>query len=464
MNRKNLEIWLQFLLFLLDIMGIALSFIFAYWFRFNTRIIPIIRGLPNSGDYIRALGFTLLIWEILFVYNGLYKIKKTIFGLHDIHIITRSILIGTFILMALTFVFRNYDLSRWVVFLGLVFSILIINLDRWLFAKGLAYLRTKGWGVNRAIIIGTGHVAKLLADKIRRQPESGYLFVGFVNGTPEVKIEFPNEKPIGTIQELDKLAVEFEVNKIIIACPELDRDKVLQLMLQSEKNIVDFCMAPDLLEMLVNRVAIEEIDGFPLFTLKESPLRGWNIVIKRTLDIVVSGISLILLSPFLGLMALLIKMDSEGPIFYRQERIGIDGKHFTIYKFRSMKMDAEEDTGPVWTSPDDPRRTKLGSFMRKYNLDELPQFINVLKGDMSLVGPRPERPHFVNQFKEEIPRYMARHRVKSGITGWAQVNGWRGDTSIEERTKYDIYYIENWNLLLDIKILLMTLKARRNAY
>ncbi|MBX7246246.1 MAG: exopolysaccharide biosynthesis polyprenyl glycosylphosphotransferase [Candidatus Sumerlaeaceae bacterium] len=201
-----------------------------------------------------------------------------------------------------------------------------------------------------------------------------------------------------------------------------------------------------------------------LFGLKDSPLQVWNIVFKRLLDVIVSLLVLILLSPILLLIALLVKVTSPGPVLYKQKRVGLDGRRFNIFKFRSMRLDAERDTGPVWASEDDERATAFGRFLRRNNLDELPQFLNVLRGDMSLVGPRPERPEFVKQFREEVPRYMGRHRVKSGMTGWAQINGLRGNTSIDERIKYDLYYIENWSFWLDLKIMLLTFFARENAY
>jgi exopolysaccharide biosynthesis polyprenyl glycosylphosphotransferase len=186
-------------------------------------------------------------------------------------------------------------------------------------------------------------------------------------------------------------------------------------------------------------------------------LRGWRLTVKRSMDMVIGSLSLVLLSPLMMLVALLIKLDSEGSVFYTQERMGLDGKRFMMLKFRSMRPDAEDDTGPVWTTADDGRRTRLGTFMRHYSIDELPQLVNVLLGEMSLVGPRPERPVFVEQFKNSIPRYMHRHREKAGITGWAQINGLRGDTSIIERTKYDLWYIENWSVALDIRILIRTI-------
>jgi exopolysaccharide biosynthesis polyprenyl glycosylphosphotransferase len=225
---------------------------------------------------------------------------------------------------------------------------------------------------------------------------------------------------------------------------------------------------PDLFQIIASELSISDLDGLPLLTVRDVALRGWKLVTKRAMDMMVGGAGLVFLSPLMLLVALLVKLESKGPVFYAQTRVGLDGKPFPMLKFRSMRSDAEKESGPVWASADDPRRTRLGAFLRKTSIDELPQLINVLLGEMSLVGPRPERPVFVEQFKQVVPRYMDRHKEKAGITGWAQVNGLRGETSIVERTKYDLYYIENWSLLLDLKILLRQVlnqfRGDHNAY
>ena len=226
-------------------------------------------------------------------------------------------------------------------------------------------------------------------------------------------------------------------------------------------------MVPDLLELMTSRVRIQELYGIPFIRIKGVPMTTWNLIVKRSFDVVVSGICLILASPVLASIALLIKLDSRGPIFYSQERVGLDGRPFRLLKFRTMRVDAESGTGPVWAKKDDPRKTRIGGFLRRFSLDELPQLLNVLRGEMSIVGPRPERQHFVDQFKKEIPKYLDRHRVKTGMTGWAQVNGLRGNAPIEERTKFDVYYVENWSLVFDLKIILKTVRAvifRTDAY
>jgi exopolysaccharide biosynthesis polyprenyl glycosylphosphotransferase len=224
---------------------------------------------------------------------------------------------------------------------------------------------------------------------------------------------------------------------------------------------------PDLLQYITFRAGVEDMDGLPVVHLTQVPMTGWMSLVKRTLDLAISSAALVVLSPLLGAIAAAIRLSDGGPVLYRQRRMGLDGRPFDILKFRSMRVGAEEDTGPTWAQPDDPRRTRVGRFLRQWSLDELPQLWNVLRGEMSLVGPRPERPEFVREFKEKFPQYMVRHRVRAGITGWAQVNGWRGNTSLSKRIEYDLYYIENWSLSLDFRILWMTLRhglRHRNAY
>jgi Undecaprenyl-phosphate glucose phosphotransferase len=232
---------------------------------------------------------------------------------------------------------------------------------------------------------------------------------------------------------------------------------MLELIESTSRECVDVKVVPDLLQVIALRARLEDLDGVPVININDVPLQGFNTVVKRTIDVAISFLALVFLAVPLGLVALLIRLTSRGPVLFYQERMGLDGKSIMILKFRSMYDDAEAETGPVWARENDPRVTPLGRFLRRSNLDELPQLWNVLRGDMSIVGPRPERPHFVAQFKHRIPSYMLRHKVKAGLTGWAQVNGWRGNTSIEKRIEYDLYYIEHWSVRLDIKIMWLTL-------
>jgi Undecaprenyl-phosphate glucose phosphotransferase len=224
----------------------------------------------------------------------------------------------------------------------------------------------------------------------------------------------------------------------------------------TSRHFIDVKVVPDLLQFIALRARLEDLDGLPIINVNDVPLQGFNAVVKRAIDVILSGAALLVMGLPLAIIAGIVKLSSSGPVFYRQERMGLDGKPITIYKFRSMYVGAEDGSGPVWARDDDPRATPIGRWLRKLDLDELPQFWNVLKGEMSIVGPRPERPFFVEQFKHRIPQYMLRHKVKAGITGWAQVNGWRGNTSLEKRIEYDLYYIENWSVTLDLKIMWLT--------
>jgi exopolysaccharide biosynthesis polyprenyl glycosylphosphotransferase len=251
----------------------------------------------------------------------------------------------------------------------------------------------------------------------------------------------------------------------VIALPREDGGQLEKILADLDDELVTVRLIPDLLHVMTLRSSVEELDGLPLINLRESPMVGWAAVQKRAFDVVVASLGLVAFAPVMALAALAVRASSGRPILYGQERMGLDGRVFRMIKFRTMRPDAERETGPVWTSSDDARRTRVGAFLRRTSLDELPQLWNVLRGDMSLVGPRPERPYFVERFRREIPGYMLRHKVRAGLTGWAQVHGWRGDTSLHERVEHDIYYIQNWSLALDLRILLMTLwHGHRNAY
>jgi Undecaprenyl-phosphate glucose phosphotransferase len=306
----------------------------------------------------------------------------------------------------------------------------------------------------------------MILQKITQSPNLGYQPVGFVDDTPG-RTEVAGLPILGPTAHLSYLIREHDVQEAIIGLPDASHEHILDLISQCEREKAVVRVFPDVFQIIASDIGIDDLNGLPLLTIRDVALRGWRMVLKRAMDLLVSAVVMVFLSPLLLFIALLVKLDSPGPVFYAQERMGLDAKPFQVLKFRSMRSDAEKETGPVWATQDDPRRTRFGAFIRKHSLDELPQFINVLLGEMSLVGPRPERPVFVEQFRQIVPRYMERHKEKAGITGWAQVNGLRGDTSIIERTKYDLWYIENWSLLLDIKILIRTVLGifkDRNAY
>lgn len=318
-------------------------------------------------------------------------------------------------------------------------------------------MRKKGINLRQVLIVGSGELGKSVADKIDLHPEIGFKIVGFLSHIPEeVGKKLGNYEILGNVKEVPRFLEDRKIDQLFIALP-LNAPEYLEDVLKDlREEKVDIQVVPDLMKFMNLSSGIEDFDGLPIVNLTGTPLYGWNIVVKRITDIVCAGLGLVVLGPFMALIALLIRLESKGKIIYRQERVGLDGQVFSMMKFRSMREGAEQKSGPVWASADDDRKTRLGNILRKTSLDELPQLFNILKGEMSLVGPRPERPHFVENFKKSIPSYMLRLKMKAGLTGWAQVNGWRGNTSLEKRIEYDLYYIKHWSFWFDIKIMAMT--------
>ncbi len=325
-----------------------------------------------------------------------------------------------------------------------------------------------GVGVRHVLVVGAGRLGRALVDKFLEHPEMGLRAVGFADDAPGKRGSSHRGLPVlGTTEEVARIVDERGVDTVFLALPLEAHRTMLAVLADVGRTVADVRVVPDLLQYITFRAGVEDLDGLPVVHLTQVPLTGWMSLVKRSLDFGISAAALAAISPLLAAIAAGIRLSGPGPILYRQRRMGLDGRPFDILKFRSMVVGAEEGSGPTWASPDDPRRTRLGGFLRRWSLDELPQLVNVLRGEMSLVGPRPERPEFVREFKEKFPQYMLRHRVRAGITGWAQVNGWRGNTSLSKRIEYDLYYIENWSLSLDIKILWMTLRhglRHRNAY
>jgi exopolysaccharide biosynthesis polyprenyl glycosylphosphotransferase len=370
-------------------------------------------------------------------------------------------------LAVVTMMHRELGLPRLVIVCWWAVAILAIWVARVILDTGLRLSRSYGVDTANVLIVGAGESGEIILDKIRHAPELGYRVVGFVD---DAHLDFfPAGAPIlGTLADVPRLIRQHQASELIIAAPRLEQRDVLELVANCAREHVNVKLFPDIVQIMSTEVTTSDLTGLPMVQIRDVALRGWNLTLKRTMDVIVSAIALVVLSPFLMAIAVAVKVwGGAGPVFYTQERVGLDGKPFHLIKFRSMREDAEAVTGPVWASPDDRRRTRIGTIMRRWSLDELPQLVNVLVGEMSLVGPRPERPHFVEQFSREVPRYAERHNEKAGMTGWAQVNGLRGQTSITERTKYDVFYVENWSLAFDVKILLKTIGAvfrDKNAY
>ncbi|MCX6044194.1 MAG: undecaprenyl-phosphate glucose phosphotransferase [Chloroflexi bacterium] len=369
----------------------------------------------------------------------------------------------------LTLMLPKTDPGRLFFFYGWIFNIGLLTVTHSLHAQVQWWAQARGVADDHILIIGAGEIGRMLLQKVLQNPKLGYQVVGLVdNGKTSAGATLLGIPILGTLVDIPWIIEKYAIDEVIIGLPESSHQELVGIISLCEREKVGIRVFPDVFQIMASEVGIGDLGGLPLLTIRDVALQGWKLTLKRGMDVLVSGIALVLTSPFLLLTALLIKLDSPGSVFYVQERMGLDAHPFKILKFRSMRQDAEVG-GPGWTTESDPRRTKLGSIMRRFNIDELPQLVNVLMGDMSLVGPRPERPVYVEQFRQSIPRYMDRHREKAGMTGWAQVNGLRGDTSIVERTKYDLWYIENWSLALDITIILRTLiqlllGTNQNAY
>ncbi len=379
----------------------------------------------------------------------------------------RSVTLGVILTFAfVSFLFPSLEYSRRIPFFDWTTTFLVVVAVRLIHRSVWGALRRAGIGLDRLLIVGAGPAAQDLISRINRQPWLGYDIVGIVDDTPG-RSRTRGVSIVGRTSELGELVDRLEVDEVLIALPEASRQELLSLVSQCQRDGLTIKAFPDVFQIIASEVQIGDLGGIPLLTIRDVALRGWRRTLKRAVDIIVSGLVLVLLSPLILLLAVLVKLESKGPAFYVQERMGLDARPFPMLKLRTMREGAEKETGAVWASRGDPRRTRLGSILRRLSLDEIPQFINVLLGHMSIVGPRPERPEFVSEFRRKIPRYMERHREKAGITGWAQVNGLRGGTSIEERTEYDLYYIENWSLLFDFNIMARTvlgLLRDPNAY
>jgi len=448
----------------LDFLMVSLAFYVGYQLRLRSDYENI---LPFSNYIGMALVHVIAILIVFFFYR-LYHRQRSLSYVDQFYAIFGAASVGTIIAIAfISFFFKNQlDYPRLMMVYVWILTILFTSIGRAIQSRIQRSLQARNWGEELLLIVGTSEVGRIVMQKISRSPELGYRVVGFVDDNPKVKA-IQDVPVLGNTDELPDLIQSYHINEVIIALPEASHMETLQIVSKCDRGKVAIKVFPDVFQIMAKEVTIGDLGGLPLLTVRDTAMRGWQLTLKRSIDILGSGAGLVLLSPVMMLLAVLIKLESEGPVFYTQERMGLDGSRFMMLKFRSMRQDAERETGPVWATSADDRRTRLGTFLRSFSIDELPQLINVLIGDMSLVGPRPERPVFVEQFKETIPRYMDRHREKTGITGWAQINGLRGDTSIIERTKYDLWYTENWSLALDFRILIRTLLQilnDRNAY
>lgn len=468
---------LNALLLALDVVALVAAFVLGYQARNVLDLFEIPLNPPTLTQYVPTLALHVITTLVILYASRLYHLPRAISRIDQVRKLFGAITLGavmSFGLQALILeaIFRGtqfqVDYPRSLFFYVWIFGFLFTAAGRELHRMLRYYLRR--WGIDREnlLIIGTGKIAREITYRIKQRADLGYRLVGVVTGRNHARTSVSGVPVIGTFDEIPDLIDTNGVEQVIIALPEAQRSELVNLITQCQRGQVDIKVYPDLFAYMAGDLNVDELGGTPLITVRDIALRGWKLSLKRALDIFGSMVGLIMFSPLMMLTALLIRLESEGPVFYIQERMGLDGRPFPMIKFRSMRVDAESN-GPGWTTANDPRRTRLGRIMRRTNWDEMPQLINVVLGHMSLVGPRPERPVYVREFRDQIPRYMERHREKAGMTGWAQVNGLRGDTSIAERTAYDLWYIEHWSVWLDIKIILRTfmmiiLRKDKNAY
>ena len=466
-GNRRLRAAFGLLLVLTDMAMTAIAFYLAYELRLVTEYRPL-TSIPPFRVYLGMALIQVLSMAIVFFFAKLYHVKRAGSRIDEFYAVFGAASVGTLLSTSVTaFVYKgNLDYPRLMVIYAWVLTIVLVMIGRLLHGSLVSRLRARGVGADRALIVGTGEAGRMLLQKVRNAPHLGYQLVGFIDNQAGLE-EVEGLPVLGSFETIGQVIDEHDIDTVLIGLPEAPREQVMDAISQCERGKVEIKVLPDVFQLIASEVSIGDLNGLPMLTVRDVALRGWRLTVKRAFDLVLGSILLVLSSPLLLLIAALVKLESPGPALFVQERVGLDGKPFPMVKFRTMRVDAEGETGPVWAKADDPRRTRLGAFLRRHSLDELPQLINVVLGEMSLVGPRPERPIFVEQFRQSIPRYMDRHREKAGMAGWAQVNGLRGDTSIEERTKYDLWYVENWSLLLDIKIIIraiMRVFRDPNAY
>ncbi len=451
------------------------AFLVGYLARMVVPLFNIPLTQPDFARYLPTLILHVITTVALFYFARMYHQPRGVSRIDQARNVVGQVTMASIIVFGLQeLILKNtewdiVDYPRSTFFYVLVFSIVFVILGRELYRALRLVLRRYGIDRENLLIVGAGKIARRITGQIKGSPQLGFNIVGIVSVRAKQKGNVLGIPILGDdYHQIPYLLDAYKVEQVIIALPDAQRSELVDLISLCRRGRVDIKIYPDMFAYMARDLSVDELGGVPLLTVRDIALRGWKLSLKRAMDIIGSVLGLIFLSPLMLLTAILIRLESPGQVFYAQERMGLDGRPFQMIKFRSMRSDAESH-GPGWTVKDDPRVTNIGKFMRRTSWDEITQLINVLLGEMSLVGPRPERPVYVQEFRERIPRYMERHQEKAGMTGWAQVNGLRGDTSIEERTESDLWYVENWSLWLDIKIIIRTilsvfLRRDANAY
>jgi len=410
----------------------------------------------QKWEYLHFAPVVLAIQLLALAHFRLYEPRRVRRIFMEFLDLVKSVFAVWVAMLALLYLLHRFEFSRYVLTFYLVSCPVVLVLSRGVVRGVLQGMRKRGKNIRRALIVGAGKLGQTLHENILKNPWTGIQVAAYLDDREERAGKTIMGVPVEPLSDLKRVIANKNADQVFIALPFDRQIQMRDTMNALADEVVDVRLVPDIFSFTTLRKSVTDFEGMPILNMRESPVSGWNAILKRLFDILISIVALCVFGMPMLLIALLVKLLSRGPVFYKQERMGLDGRKFNILKFRTMRVDAEKETGAVWAKENDPRRTRFGTFLRKTSLDELPQFINVLKGDMSVVGPRPERPVFIEDFKKEVPRYMLRHKMKAGITGWAQVNGWRGNTSLVKRIQYDIYYIENWSIWFDVRILIMT--------
>ncbi len=451
----------------LDAIVVAISYLLAWYLKFGAPWQNEPPGLSMT-QYMMALWFIVPGYVVLYYMMNLYTPKRATLRRYELVNIFQANLFGMIGIIVVLYVIKQIHFSRSMILMFFGINMVLTTIFRSVLRSLLEYFRRKGYNVKYILMVGYSRAGEEYINRVSNNPQWGYVIRGILDDHVPAGTLYRGVKVIGRIENLEYILPENNLDEIDISLALGDYNKLEQIVSMCEKSGVHTKFIPDYNSLFPANPYTEDVLGLSVVNIRNVPLSDpFNKAIKRLMDLLCSIIAIVLTSPIMLVTAIAIKLTSPGPIMFRQERIGLHNKPFEMYKFRSMVVQKEEAESKEWTTKDDPRVTSVGRFIRRFSIDELPQFFNVLKGDMSVVGPRPERPQFVEKFKEEIPRYMVKHQVRPGLTGWAQINGYRGDTSIKRRVEHDIYYIENWTPGFDIKIMLLTVFRMfidKNAY
>ena len=454
----------------LDGIVTGIAYILAWYLRFESGIVAIEAG---TGFYSMETYFTALYvivpgYVFLYYIFHLYTPKRMAGRKREFYNIVKANSFGALLFIVAIYAVDRRDFSLSMILLFYIMNIVLATIVRNLIHTFLRIMRKRGYNVKYILLVGYSRAAEEYINRMRSNPQWGYVVRGILDDKVPRGTMYRGVKVLGKIDNLFVILPDSKLDEISVTLALEDYDRLEEIVSLCEKSGVHTKFIPDYNSVIPSSPYMEDLQGLPVINIRHVPLTNTlNLIFKRIVDIVGSVFAIVLVSPIMLITAIAIKLTSKGPVFFSQERVGLHNKSFKMYKFRSMREQTPEHEKDKWTTRDDPRVTKVGKIIRKTSIDEFPQFWNVLKGDMSLVGPRPERPLFVEKFKEEIPRYMIKHQVRPGLTGWAQVNGYRGDTSIRKRIEYDLYYIENWTMGFDIKILFLTVFkgfVNKNAY